>query len=150
MPAGRPPKAIDLHILEGTFDKRRHAGQVDVLAEGVPTPPRDLKGAALKFWKRVAPELVRAGIAKAIDAPELTLMCQWHARSEKYGRQLDRLQPTARAFQAIFLAAHLAATRFNKISSKFGLNPTDRARIRVQAAPTRANVMKRDRTKGGA
>jgi P27 family predicted phage terminase small subunit len=146
MPAGRPPKAIDLHILEGTFDRRRHAGQADALASGTPVPPKYLKGAALKFWKRVVPELVRAGIAKAIDAPELTLMCQWHARYEKYGKQLDRLQPTAKAFQAVFLAAHLSSTRFNKIASKFGLNPIDRARIRVQAAPSGAKVVQRNRS----
>src|SRR6516162_1278228 len=147
---GRPGKPIELHVLEGTFDRRRHAGQADVGAEGVPLPPRGLGRAALAFWRQVVPELIRAGIARAIDAPELTLMCQWHARYQKYGRQLDRTRPTARAFQALLLAAHLASTRFDKTAAKFGLTPVDRARIRVQAAPSGAKVTSRQRAGDGA
>jgi P27 family predicted phage terminase small subunit len=52
--------------------------------------PDWLDEVARQYWRRVVPELVAMGVAKAIDAEALTGMCRWYA----IWRQADaRLQP---------------------------------------------------------
>ena len=52
----------------------------------MPTPPKHLKGEALKLWNSITPWLIAMGVAKAIDSGELGRLCQWWARYEQLSR----------------------------------------------------------------
>src|SRR4051812_48448069 len=95
MPGGRPRKPDEVKILEGTFRPCRDGSPADAAqADGEPGRPKHLKGEALALWKDMVPGLVARGIAKAVDAAELTLMCEWWARHRRFGRALDRMKDT--------------------------------------------------------
>lgn len=132
---GRPSKPVALKVLDGTYRESKDGPLAEqVMASGVPVAPADLDGEARAFWDQVVPGLVAIGVAVAMDAPELVAMCQWHARYVRYGRQMDGVEPTSiKPNQLIYLTG-VAWMNFDKIASRFGLTPSDRAKLRVKPA----------------
>jgi P27 family predicted phage terminase small subunit len=54
----------------------------------IPKPPADLRGLALKVWKKTAPELFRLGRLALIDAPTLAFYCRWCAHVDGLEKKL--------------------------------------------------------------
>jgi P27 family predicted phage terminase small subunit len=147
MAAGRPRKPDELKILEGTFRKDRDGDPSQaVQATGEPAPPPHLKGEALAFWSEVVPGLVATGVAKAADAPALAGMCEWWARYRKLARRLDRMTgKAAKAMPQVVMMLGIAWDKFDRVAARFGLTPSDRAKLRLGDQQKTAGVMSRRR-----
>jgi phage terminase small subunit len=144
MPARRKPN--EMHILDGTFRADRHGDPSEaVVAEGEPLPPAWLKGEALAFWSEVVPQVVQLRVARAIDAPELASLCEWWARTRKLSRKVDRLAVGTPRYGTALRALVAAFATFDRLASRFGLTPGDRARLRVQEKAKTTGVQQRER-----
>jgi P27 family predicted phage terminase small subunit len=153
MAGGRPRKPDDVKILEGTFQAYRDGNPAEVVvAPGTPLPPASLKGEGLGFWNRVVPGLVELGIAKEADSDQLALMCQWWARHQKLNRILDRMTIAELKRSAVVMTqAAICLDKFDKIACRFGLTPSDRAKLHLKKSETKTGgVMSRDRGAKGA
>jgi hypothetical protein len=96
---GRPPKPVQLHKIEGTYQPVRHAGRGDRLeAPGELSgkrPPIWMDDAQRKLWREVLADAPR-GVLRRIDA---VLFANYIELLDRYRRlvaaqrQLDRAQP---------------------------------------------------------
>jgi phage terminase small subunit len=120
---GRPPKPTKLHVLQGTYEAKRHAARNEPEPAGdLPRPPSLLRGEARAEWNRVVAAMGPTGVLTAADRALLTVHCQMWARfvAQEFG-------PEAEGCSAAFLAT------FASIAGKLGLTPSDRVKLR---APT--------------
>ena len=108
----------------------------------MPVIPPYLKGEAAAFWKRIVPGLVESGLVKDRDAAELTTMCEWWARYRKFGDRLDKAGEDENTYQ-LMLQVGICHTNFDKVASRFGLTPSDRAKLRAEVKPSA--IMRRNR-----
>lgn len=83
MTAGRKPKPTNLKVLAGNPGRRP-------LNELEPHPPaasryapRDLGPAERRYWRNLAPKLLRAGLLTELDVPALVRMCELHVRIDE-------------------------------------------------------------------
>jgi P27 family predicted phage terminase small subunit len=152
---GRPRQPDELKILRGTFRADRDGDPAEAVpASGAPKPPTHLKGDGLKFWKQVVPGLVESGVAKACDAPALAMMCEWWARYRKLSMLLDEDAPEnnpvaqvlkeKQEYQRLVMLG-IAWTNFDKVAARFGLTPSDRAKLRLGGEKKKAGVPSRRR-----
>lgn len=126
-------------LLEGTYRADRD-GPVEgaVRAVGAPQPPADLDGEALAYWHRIVPGLVASGVAAACDSEALGLLCWWLEQLHRMRADIDRRWTAAEASGApanlghALVAAGIATDKFNQLASRFGLTPSDRAKLRVE------------------
>jgi P27 family predicted phage terminase small subunit len=130
--AGRPRKPTAAKILEGTWREDRDGDPALVVpAAGEPVCPVGLKGEALSMWERIVPRLVESGVARECDSDQLAAMCRWWARYRLGEKRLEKLQPGhKREYQQTLLVA-ICWTNFDKIASRFGMTPSDRAKLRL-------------------
>lgn len=129
MPTGRPRKPIQAKILDGSYREDRD-GPIPPATGSPPESPAGLHGEALAFWGRVVPDLIERGVVAGSDTTALVLMCEWWAL---YRRLRDSLPPEgslAGQTQTITQMA-IATDKFDRLASRFGLNPSDRARLRL-------------------
>ncbi len=151
MARGQQPKPVELHILEGTYRKYRHAGTP--LADGVPEMPKSFNDRSVfareakAFWERTVPRLMEKGIVGFLDTTYLTVLCEWWARYRKFSAALDRVGATNKKAAKLILLADLACREVDRIGARFGLTPVDRARLRLPAKP-HVGVMTRKRRPG--
>ena len=82
-----------------------------------------LAGDELEAWNFLWPRLVKLGLATELDSHELTAMCQWWARYQKY------MQVTDDDYRSHNMAV-AAYKQFRVIAAKFGLTPTDRVGLK--------------------
>lgn len=124
MPGGRPPTPTALLKVHGGLRDDRHADR-----DREPQPEGDalmlaaLDGEALACWKHLWPRLTQLGLATELDSHELTAMCQWWAKYQKYQAA------TTDDYRSHNMAA-TAYKQFRTIAAKFGLTPTDRVGLR--------------------
>jgi phage terminase small subunit len=146
MPGGRPRKPDDLKIADGTWRKDRDGDpSKKIPATGDPVCPKHVRGEALAFWKANVPGLIASGVAKACDAPELAMMCEWHARYQKFSRVLGRMKGTDKRLYQVTVMLGIATQNFDKIAARFGLTPADRAKLRIDAGKRTSAVPSRKR-----
>jgi P27 family predicted phage terminase small subunit len=129
---GRPRKAIESHLIEGTYRADRHgdvAGQI--LPAGTPIKPAGMSEYSGKLWDQVVTELTSEGVAKRIDTIALAEMCQWYARYRKSSDEFDLMKPKAKGANKMLQQALASWKEFEKSMSKFGLTPADRAKLRI-------------------
>lgn len=134
--AGRPRKPTAAKVLDGSYRADRD-GPIDgvVKGAGAPVPPADMTDAARAYWDRLCPQLVKAGVACESDSDALALLCWWLA-------QLAAIQQTIAALRAsgagsvgkLYIEAGIATDKVDKLAGKFGLTPSDRAKLRVEPA----------------
>lgn len=125
---GRPPKPKVLKTLEGNRGKREIPDEVP--ADGCPAKPADLCPVASAHWDHVVEHVVGWGIAKAIDANALEQLC-------RYWALWKALLPRAVADPAdpeIKNALTKYSTEWQKLASKFGMSPVDRAKLAITEA----------------
>lgn len=143
--AGRPRKPDELKILQGTFRKDRDGVPAVVVPDGDVVPPDYLGDAALTFWHTIVPTMLSVGLAKPTDVPQLASMCEWWARHRRYSAILDAMDDNdKRLYQTTMLCA-IASTNFDKIAARFGLTPSDRAKLRVDLGGGKKPIISRKR-----
>ena len=118
--SGRIPLPAAVLKMRGTYRADRHAARID-LADGEPTKPNDLPPAGEALWDSLVPRLVALGIAKALDETALAAACRWYsvyreALAEGNGRN-----------------AAMAWRNCDRVLSRFGCTPADRARLRLES-----------------
>ena len=135
---GRPRKSLDVKLFEGTYRPDRDGPATDgVCMTGTPERPAHLKGDGRGLWDQVVPRLVATGVAKAVDSATLTAMCEWWALYRRHMAALEKLPPRLRGDlheQRLNGMASTSWKAFSQIAATFGLNPSDRAKLRIPAA----------------
>ena len=136
--AGRPPKPTHLKLLQGNPGNRPLPVKEPQPARASPDPPPDLVGEALAEWNRVVPELARLGLVSVLDRAALVVYCQaWEAYNiaRQAFAEYGPLVPGRREGELIKNPAAQVmrdqADLMSRFGSKFGLTPSDRARLSV-------------------
>lgn len=131
-PRGRPPKSKAQHKRDGTFVPSRHANRLDDSAFAGELPPCPLTGTAAELWAQVvkaSPE----GQLRAIDESHLAGLCKWGSEYERINDALRDVDPVDPAHYRLLCAAAMAWKHFAAASSRFGMTPVDRARLKAPA-----------------
>jgi phage terminase small subunit len=127
--AGRPPKPLKIHETEGTYRADRHAGSVAKSTGGrAPKAPEGLDAVAQEMWRFVVAE--RGDWIAESDGPALQLLCEtWSLRC----RCKEALfgNPTDKDTRCSFIQYQADCM---KMFARFGMTPTDRARLGEQSA----------------
>jgi P27 family predicted phage terminase small subunit len=131
MPRGRPRKPTADLILEDKFRRDRHGEPSEVwIPAGAPQMPDWLGPDAQALWRSVVPALANRGVATSVDAAELGALCDWFARYRTAIRALDAVTDIkSTEYYRLQILAGAAFKNFSTTASKFGLNPSDRARL---------------------
>jgi P27 family predicted phage terminase small subunit len=133
-------------IIEGTFRKDRnpeHEPEPEKVEE-VPNPPSYLGHFAKALWKKLAGEMVRAGILTTVDIPALEMLC---ASYEEYREARDAVYTTQQGKPRTlrkymrgknsqtmpeYNAMKNAFATYKSFMVEFGLSPASRNRIEVK------------------
>lgn len=134
MTAGRPPKPTELHKLHGTFRKDRHGDREasEEAFQGRPVKPDWLDEDAGQLWDELTSQMVPGKIAKRVDSTQLAVMCRWWAR---YKYLMDRVEKESfddEVCDKLEARAKRAWATFDSIASRFGMTPSDRAKLRLK------------------
>lgn len=144
---GRPPKPVELRVLEGNPGKRPII-EPPKAPPNRPTCPAWLTGEARAEWRRVVPILDRLGLLTEADRTTLAAYCEavsvFRAATEEVaahgvlvkGRRRGDLIKNP-ALQVQRDASKLIAL----YSSSFGLSPSDRVRLLGTAAASAASPL---------
>ncbi len=101
----------------------------------MPARPGWLAPAAKREWSRLAPDLVRLGLLTPIDRIEFSMICQCWALYEEANKDIQEngtTFTTETGYQGPRPSVALMVKMMDKIiqlGAKFGLSPSDRARI---------------------
>lgn len=127
--AGRTPKPLKIHQAEGTYRADRHAGSVAKSTGGnVPQMPVDLSKVAAAMWRFVIAE--RGDWVAVSDGPALRSLCEtWELRSKCHAVLAG--DPTDKDTRCSFIQYQADCM---KLFARFGMTPTDRARLGEQSA----------------
>jgi len=126
MPAGRPPKPTSVLKSGGGFRKDRHGHREHTPESGTTIEkPSWLAGDASDFWDRNLPKLETMGILDGIDESQLaglaTAWANWRKEQSDYESGTGHIYKVANAWNM-----------FDKIGSKFGFSPTERAKLAIE------------------
>lgn len=126
---GRPRKPTAALERTGNLRADRHGQRKnEPQFDGTPTRPAGLSADARKHWDAIVPRLTTAGVAKAIDAPALTAMCD--AWSEYCSaRRIKTYDLHERRQRQMLINGALKAWR--DLAARFGMTPADRAKLEV-------------------
>jgi len=149
---GRHRKPVADHLRDGTYRPGRHGPVPDPEpAADPPAKPEDLGGEAGAFWDRVVGLL--GPVLRPADAPQLVQMAKWWARWAEVevalagGGEIPPSVPGTIQHTRLINAASTCSANFDRVASRFGLTPADRARLRAEATTaTRAKVATRPAT----
>ena len=131
MAKGRPKKPIAAHLLEGT-NRSYHDVDSQWQPDGAPEMPAWLKDDARELWKELAPRLIGSKVATSVDAAELAALCDWWARYREASKVADEVEDKqSTEFYRCSILASMAWKNFATAAAKFGLNPSDRARLKL-------------------
>jgi len=136
---GPAPKPSQLKVIEGTFRADRGPARAVMPRVEIPSPPKRLRGEALKEWKRITSELVKYGLVAEMDRASLCIYCDAWADYQEAREEIAKdgyLQTTPTGYKALSGSAvkmRQAASLIEKFGALFGMTPS--ARTRVSAAP---------------
>lgn len=149
MPAGRRPVPAALKRLRGNPGKRKvhddkaapmpgvhlEAAAGEIASLPVPPAPKHLSKEARRTWESYAPELVRSGLLRKLDAYSFEQFCEIRARwlramrkvrakGETYEKDgVIRLRPEAKI-------ASECAKALRAFAQEFGLTPAARVKVK--------------------
>lgn len=127
---GRTPKSKAQHKRNGTYRKDRHGDRLDDSDFKGELPPCPLTGLAAEIWAQVvasSPE----GQLRAIDALHLEGLCQWGAECQRIQDALRNIDPADAGYYRMLQQMTMAWKHFAAASSRFGMTPVDRARLKA-------------------
>lgn len=136
---GRKPKPTALKLLAGNPGKRavNHAEPKPRVI--LPRPPEHLSDDEKNKWKLTVRELHPLGLITAIDKDALAMYCTIYVRwikAEKMVRDKGEIIKTAAGniIQNPYLSiANRALEQLNKLGAEFGMTPSSRSRVKVEA-----------------
>ena len=125
MPAGRHPKPLNILKLEGGYRPSRHDARNHsaITPESAPIRPAHLEGLAADVWDYVV--ATRCNWLAPSDQLALEHLCDlWVLRTEALARH--RADTDNREARTAFRDW---STMFVQVASRFGMTPSDRARL---------------------
>lgn len=141
---GRPPKPVEQHKQDGTYQKCRHADRGTQLEPVKTLPcPASLTDEAAEKWDEIVPGLCGAELVTGADVPVLEhafhcyglalnlrkIAAQYPGGEAKYIASLDRMK------KDVVYESLRYMQEFEKIMYKFGITPVERARIKGNVKP---------------
>lgn len=147
---GRPRKTVGEHLANGTYRPSRHGTVAAADPGDAPEPPPErpawLSGDESAAWDAIVPCV--AGRVKRSDVPALVDLCRWWVRMGRMARRVDEMEAASPYYVQALTGAGICSTNFDRLASKFGMTPADRAKLRVvDAAPAGPKVRTRPPTK---
>lgn len=132
---GRPAKPVARHRADGTFQPCRHQVRSKGAIGGTPVFPQELAGDtdAAALWQTVL-EQVPPPIVAGADTPTLLMLCRLWSEWRKIDRLLERLSPASKKYAPTLRNSLAMGKAWNSIACRFGLTPSDRARLHIEAA----------------
>lgn len=135
------PKPTALRVLEGNPGKRA-INRNEPKPTGTPTCPKHLDKAARVEWKRISVDLSRLGLLTSVDRAALAAYCaawsRWITAEEnvqKFGAVIKSPKsgyPVQNPYVGI---ANTSLQLMHRFATEFGLTPSSRVRLSVDAAP---------------
>lgn len=127
---GRPRKPTAILKLQGDCSPSRYGYRgAEPEPTGQPRKPMGLSRDASSHWDAIVPELIRTGVAKGVDESAIEDMCRWWGRLQVLNRRREQ------DYRTLTLAA-MCAKQWRDYASRFGLTPSDRARLSVGDSST--------------
>lgn len=134
MPAGRPRKPTALKVLHG--DDKIHPGRMkrnEPMPTGAVEAPSHLSRPAKELWDQLAPEMIRVRLLTSVDVPLFAEFCE-SVILARLGRGRALGEATGRIVVAPGAPAGMTAWSRAMVivialASRFGLTPSDRARL---------------------
>lgn len=94
--------------------------------------PDWLSADARQLWDSVVPALAQRGVATLVDTAELSALCDWWGRWRAACREMNEINDLqSKEYYRLQILASNAWKSFSHAAAKFGLNPSDRARLRL-------------------
>jgi P27 family predicted phage terminase small subunit len=146
--SGRHAKPAALHLIDGNASKKSAAELAAASPQVVaplapPACPDFLTGAAKLEWKRIVDDLTVMGVLSRIDRAQLAVYCQawadWKMAREKlakeaHGAGYEDITPSGYKQMSVWLQiANRAEERMRIAGALFGLNPSARSSMNIQA-----------------
>lgn len=137
---GRNRRPVESRLLDGTYQPSRHGPLPDpVEGAGPPVKPADLDGDAGRLWDSLT--VLLAGVVRDRDATMLAELCWQWAELQRIKEVIAKKTPGAKGYNQLLVAAGICTDKFDKIASRFGLTPSDRAKLgATQSEPIRPVV----------
>ena len=141
-------KSIEEHQLAGTYRADRHGPLTpddEPAAAPPPMPPGLPDDAAAKWAELVA---VLAGRLKRPDVPMLENLARWMAEADKLSAVRAEMKPGDKGYAQNLTMYAIATDKIALHSTRFGMTPADRAKLRAEVAtgPAKPKVATRPRT----
>lgn len=134
---GTKPTPNERKKLNGTYRADRHgvAGLVALpQVEGIPTPPKTLKGSGLEAWQRIFTNA--PWVHKETDRTVMTILCE----SLEERDQLRDLLATDTNNWRVRAGLRELEKQINNLLAVLGLNPSDRARYGFAIVKTESKL----------
>jgi P27 family predicted phage terminase small subunit len=135
---GRKPKAVALKIAAGMRADRIPAGSPEAPG-GAPTPPDWLDNFGREDFARMVADVARLGLLSSVDQSALVIHATAYSRWRKAGDEIKAALTVEGAHGG--LACHpgvgiqeRAERTMLSIEASFGLNPSDRGRLKATEA----------------
>lgn len=147
MPRGQR-KSIEQHVLDGTYRAYRHG---PLTADNSPsltplTKPANLTPAEGVAWDELV--VLLAGVVKPRDSFMLVELCRWVVRANAIAEALASMKVGAKGHAQMLTMSAIATDKVNLLSGRFGLSPSDRAKLGANDhTPVVAKVKTRPVTK---
>ena len=142
MPAGRPPKPLQLHVLDGTFRPDRHGAAAAAAPElekvtRLPNAPAFLGAVGKREWRRIGQELLDKEVLTKADMATFAAYCASLDRAIGAERALQLAGSytlmTPQGFEQARPEVSIARQSWaevRKFAQEFGITPSSRTRVR--------------------
>ena len=148
---GRPMRPTGMAVLEGGDQGQKiNEAEAEMLASGAlgtAVMPDWLNDDAKEEWMRLAPTLTRLGLLTAQDTDSFAAYCQAYSRwmeAEKFINENGSIVKTPSGYwqQVPQVSISLQNLRIMmNLSARFGLTPSDRARLDLEVLPNAADPL---------
>lgn len=135
--AGRRPTPTATKLLNGNPGKRP-INKSEPQFTGIPTCPKHLDKAAKAEWKRVATELIAAGLLTTVDRAALAAYCSAWSRwidgetnIQKFGTVIKSPKSGYPIQNPYVGVANTALDQMRKFLIEFSMTPASRSRLQV-------------------
>lgn len=141
MSAGRPRLPDELKKRKGTLEKSRANNDpvITTIITEIPDPPVSFDEVARNVWTTVCQEMIKLNLLQTLDIYLLEMMCNEMSIYWKLQKEIDLegfVIPTGTGSTKVnpkISIAQMSIANVQRIAAKFGLNPSDRSRLKLTA-----------------
>ena len=143
MPTGRPPKSTALLRAQSTHRDDRHGDRIDVnlpALAAVPEVPDGLGDDGINLWNHVCDSFVQMGVITTLDLAALQAACEFFQMHRDAIQMLRSEGPVAdtevgQRVSPWYKIMQSSWRETDRILSRFGFTPSDRARLKNPPRP---------------